>query len=72
MKYPDGRLGHPLGGVMEQTLNEKREQHGQMTFSAESHVCREPMHREQPAWDANPRYTHLVFCFCLTATPPEE
>jgi hypothetical protein len=38
MKYPDGRLGHPLGGVMEQTLNEKREQHGQMTFSAQC-IC---------------------------------
>jgi hypothetical protein len=38
MKYPDGRHGHPLGGVREQMLNEKREKHGQITFSAQC-IC---------------------------------
>jgi hypothetical protein len=54
MKEPTGRHGHPLGGVKEPMVNEKRQKYGQIPFSEESHVCGEPMNREQPAWDTNP------------------
>ncbi len=72
VKYPDGRHGHTPGGVMGIEVERKEGEAWADYVQRSAHLCRETMNREQQVWEANPEYAHLVLCFCLTATPPED
>src|SRR5216684_256532 len=67
---PDGRHGHPPGGVRRADGERKRGE--RWTDDVHRAVACLPCNHEHQAWDTNPEYTHLVLCFCLTAPPPKK
>ncbi len=71
VKYPDGHHGHAPGGGMGADIARREGETWVDYVHRSARLCGETMNREQQAWEANREYTHLVLCFCLTATPPE-
>jgi hypothetical protein len=73
VKYPDGRHGHPPGGVMgTESIERETAETWESYVQRSARFCVETINQEQQAWDVNPGNAHLILYFCLTATPPEE
>jgi hypothetical protein len=73
VKYPDGRHGQTPGGVLAtESIEPEAGETWESYVQRSARECAETILKEHRAWDASPGSAHLVLCFCLTATPPEE